>query len=145
MASSAEEVRKSIKLYVGVLAALAVLTVVTVVVAGLKFGIVGAVLIAMVIASIKGTLVASVFMHLMHEKSVIFIILALTLFFFIFLLLWPVMTSNHDLIHGVVPMEPVDRFAGAHHGDGHGDDHADHSGTSHGSAASHPETGGDGH
>jgi cytochrome c oxidase subunit 4 len=150
MSSSAEDVRKSVKLYIGVLIALAVLTALTVFVASWKLGLVAAIAIALVIASIKGSLVASVFMHLVHEKSVIFIILALTFFFFIFLLLWPVMTSNHDLIHGVVPMEVKDKFADAHHGGGHGE-----SGAAHGDAkakadhesagAGHQESGGDTH
>lgn len=148
MSSSAEEVRQSVKLYIGVLIALAVLTGVTVLVASWKLGIIGALVIALIIASIKGSLVASVFMHLMHEKSVIFIILALTFFFFIFLLLWPVMTSNHDLIHGIVPMEVKDKFADAHHGGGHGGD-AHEGGAAHaadtGPAAGHEESGGDTH
>lgn len=122
MTASADDVRRSVKLYLGVLFALAVLTCLTVYVAHWRFAsLVGAIAIAMVIASVKGSLVASVFMHLMHEKRVIFVILALTFFFLIFLLLWPAMTSTNDMIHGVVPMEPVDKFANAHHGEGHAD------------------------
>jgi hypothetical protein len=88
-------------------------------------------------------------MHLLHEKRVISVILALTAFFFVFLLLWPVMTSNHDLIHGVVPMEIKDKFADAHHGGGHPESGRAHGDAAHGTetgpAAGHEESGGDTH
>jgi len=67
----------SVKTYGLVLAALLSLTVITVLAAGVKFGDGSAnVIIALVIASIKGSLVALFFMHLRHDKplySVIFL------------------------------------------------------------------------
>ena len=89
MASSTEEVRKHLKTYYIVFGSLAVLTVVTVAVAFLHLPIVAAVGVAMVIALLKGSLVASFFMHLVSERGMIFWILALCVFFFLFLLLVP--------------------------------------------------------
>ena len=82
----AEEVRKHVKTYIGVFAALIFLTVVTVGVSYLHLPTPQAVLLAMAVAIIKGSLVALFFMHLSHEKKIIYGTLALTLVFFIFLM-----------------------------------------------------------
>lgn len=94
MASSAEDVRKSIRSYMLVFGALAVLTVITVAVSWLKVSVAVGIFIALVIASVKGSLVASVFMHLLHEKAVLFWVLVLTAFFFLLLILLPVIQSS---------------------------------------------------
>ena len=70
-----EDVRKHIKVYVLVFASLAVLTVVTVLVSYLSIPFVPALLIALAIATLKATLVALYFMHLVSEKQVILWIL----------------------------------------------------------------------
>ncbi len=57
----------SATIYSKILGALLVLTVVTVLAAGVDFGA-GNVVIALGIASIKGSLVALYFMHLRHDK-----------------------------------------------------------------------------
>ncbi len=94
MAESAEEIRKHVRVYILVFAALAVLTVVTVGVSYLKIESVAAtVLIALFIASIKGGLVAGYFMHLVSEKQIIFWVLALTVVFFAALMLLPSVTE----------------------------------------------------
>ena len=94
MAHSAEEVRKHVKVYLTVFAALAVLTVVTVGVSYLHIQSVAiTILIALFIATIKGSLVAGYFMHLVSEKQIIFWVLALTVVFFIVLMLVPVFTE----------------------------------------------------
>lgn len=80
---SMEEVKKHVRVYVTVFGALAVLTVVTVAVAYLHLPIWPALIIALIIATIKGGLVASYFMHLISEKKVIYWVLAVT---FVFLL-----------------------------------------------------------
>ncbi len=92
MASSAEEVRKHLKTYYIVFGSLAVLTVVTVAVAFLELPIAMAIAVAMLIALVKGSLVASFFMHLVSERGIIFWILALCVFFFLVLLLVPSLT-----------------------------------------------------
>jgi cytochrome c oxidase subunit 4 len=94
MAESAEEIRKHVRVYILVFAALAVLTVVTVGVSYLKIeSVVATVLIALFIASIKGGLVAGYFMHLVSEKQIIFWVLALTVVFFAALMLLPSVTE----------------------------------------------------
>ena len=76
-----QDIKKEISSYMKVFGALAVLTIVTVAVGSLKFGIGLAVVIAMVIATVKGSLVASFFMHLAHEKKLIYLFLFITLVF----------------------------------------------------------------
>ncbi len=76
---STSDIKKEINLYLKVFGALAVLTVLTVAVAYLEVGIGMAVVIAMIIATTKGSLVASFFMHLAHEKKLIYLMLVITL------------------------------------------------------------------
>lgn len=92
-AHTPEDVRKEVRTYMMVFAALMVLTVVTVAVSYLRFALPVAVLVALVIASIKGGMVASFFMHLLHERPLIFWALALTVVFFAFLMFIPLLTS----------------------------------------------------
>ena len=78
---STQDVKNEINLYLKVFGALGVLTVFTVAVAQLNVGIGLAILIAMIIATAKGTLVVGFFMHLLHEKKMIYLILIITLVF----------------------------------------------------------------
>ena len=52
--------------------------------------------VALLIATVKATLVACWFMHLISEKKLIFWVLGLTFAFFLTLLLVPIMTSVAD-------------------------------------------------
>ena len=97
----AEEIQKHIKIYVGVFVALAFLTIVTVAISYLHLSIIPAVALALVVASIKGTLVASYFMHLVSEKRLIYIILIMTVLFFVFLLVLPALTMSEVAHHHV--------------------------------------------
>lgn len=81
--------RKHVRAYLLVFAALAVLTVITVAVSYLHIGGLVAVGVAVLIATIKGTLVACYFMHLISERKLIYVILLFTLLFFLALLLMP--------------------------------------------------------
>ena len=83
---SVEDIKKSVKIYIGVFASLAVLTVVTVAASYLDLGSGEAFFLAMIIASVKGTLVAGYFMHLFTEKTTILAVLGLTFFFLITLM-----------------------------------------------------------
>jgi len=76
------DIKKHVRVYIMVFAALAVLTVVTVAVSYLHLSIVPALLVGLFIASVKGGLVAAYFMHLISEKKVILWILILTVVFF---------------------------------------------------------------
>lgn len=83
MEHSHEAIKKHVKVYIIVFAALAVLTVVTVAVSYLHLPTPQAILLALIIASVKASLVALFFMHLISEKKVIFSILILTAIFLI--------------------------------------------------------------
>jgi cytochrome c oxidase subunit 4 len=80
---SHDDIKKHVKVYVGVFLALLVGTIITVLVSFVDFG--GAwknISIALVIATVKAGLVAAFFMHLSAEKKTIYAILITTVFFF---------------------------------------------------------------
>ena len=83
-----DDIKKHVRVYLIVFGSLAVLTVVTVAVAWLELPILPALILALVIATIKGGLVAGYFMHLVSEKKVIYWVLGITMggLFFMFLL-----------------------------------------------------------
>lgn len=91
--ANAEEVRKQVRVYLSVFAALAVLTAVTVMVSYFHLPVHKAVIIALIIASVKGSLVAGYFMHLISEERLIYWVLVLTAMFFFVLMLLPTFTS----------------------------------------------------
>jgi len=91
-ANTPEAVRKEVRVYLIIFAALAAMTVITVAVSYLDVSIPVAISIAMFIAMIKGSLVACFFMHLLSEKAVIYWILILMLVFFAALMLLPILT-----------------------------------------------------
>lgn len=84
-----ESIRKETRTYIKVFGALAVLTVVTVAISYLHMPPVAAVGLALVVAIFKGSLVAGFFMHLFHERKLIYWVLILTVAFFVFLLFYP--------------------------------------------------------
>jgi len=93
MADSHADIDKHVRVYMVVFASLAVLTVVTWAVAYLELGTGLAIGVALLIASVKASLVACYFMHLISEKKLIFLVLAFTVFFFVGLLLLPLLTA----------------------------------------------------
>lgn len=95
--ASAEEIKKHVRTYVIVFISLMALTVVTVAISYLHLDVVSAVIAAMFIATIKGSLVASYFMHLISEKKAIYMTLVLTLIFFVALVTLPLL-GQHDTI-----------------------------------------------
>lgn len=96
-AHTPEEIRQETRRYLVIFAALAGLTVVTVAVSYLDLPTSTAVVLAMVIATIKGSLVAGYFMHLLDEQKVIYAILALTIFFFMLVFVLPAGTFANQL------------------------------------------------
>ena len=90
---SAEDIKKHVRVYIMVFAALAVLTVVTVGISYMHLSTGWAVLFALTVATIKGSLVACYFMHLISKKQIIYWVLILCLIFFVFLMFLPVATS----------------------------------------------------
>lgn len=89
----AAHINKHIRNYLLVFGALAALTAVTVWIAYFDLSPVGAVALALFVATIKGSLVACVFMHLISERKLVYIVLIITIAFFIPLMLLPVLTS----------------------------------------------------
>jgi cytochrome c oxidase subunit IV len=92
MHSDQEAIKKSIRSYMVIGALLLVFTGVTVAANSFHLAVPAAITLALIIASIKGTMVASVFMHLSHEKKWIYGSLLLTVVFFIVLLFLPLLT-----------------------------------------------------
>ena len=86
------DIQSHIKIYITVFAALAVLTIVTVAASFLDLSTGEAVFLALAIASIKGSLVASYFMHLISERALITWILMLTAGFFFVLMFIPMIS-----------------------------------------------------
>jgi caa(3)-type oxidase subunit IV len=79
-----EAIQRQKRIYKIVGAALIAGTIITVVVAQANFGLFGrfgvilGIVIALVVAAVKGSLVAGYFMHLFHEHKMIYWVLALT-------------------------------------------------------------------
>ena len=97
----AADIDKHVKIYVSVFVALMVLTIITVLVSRVHLPLPIAVSVALLVAIIKGSLVACYFMHLISEKKLILAVLVLTAVFFAVLLSLPVIThSNGFWIHG---------------------------------------------
>ncbi len=78
-----------------VFVALMVLTIVTVAVSRFHLSVPVAVTVALLVATVKGGLVACYFMHLISEKKLILAVLALTVAFFFVLLALPVLTHEN--------------------------------------------------
>ena len=93
MQSDTESVKKSVRTYFMVGAALFVFTAITVAVNQVHLAIPLAITVALIIATLKGSMVASVFMHLSHEKRWIYGALVLTVLFFIVLMCVPSFTT----------------------------------------------------
>ena len=92
MSGSHDDTQHHISAYKKVAGALAVLTVVTVLASYVEVGVALGIVLALIIASAKGSLVASVFMHLKDEKSLWLTgTLVLTVVFWFVLMLIPIM------------------------------------------------------
>jgi|SRR4051794_3048540 cytochrome c oxidase subunit 4 len=91
----AADIDRHVRVYITVFVALMVLTIITVAISRFHLPIAMAVTVALLVATIKGSLVACYFMHLISEKKLIIAVLALTAVFFVALLTLPVVTV-HD-------------------------------------------------
>ena len=96
-----DDIRSHVKTYYMVFGALMVLTTITVGVSYLHLATPLAITVALIVAAIKGSLVAMFFMHLLHERKVIYWALMLTVVFFVFLMFVPLFT-NLDRITGTI-------------------------------------------
>ena len=91
----AADIDKHVRVYIIVFVALMALTIVTVAISRFHLPVPMAIAVAMIVATIKGTLVACYFMHLISEKKLIYAVMALTIAFFIVLLAVPVITTGN--------------------------------------------------
>ena len=90
----AADIDRHVRVYITVFVALMVLTIITVAIARIHLPIPIAVTVALLVATIKGALVACYFMHLISEKKLIYAVLALTAAFFVVLLALPTLTHS---------------------------------------------------
>ena len=91
---TAADIDKHVRVYITVFVALMALTLITVAISSLHLPLPMAVTVALLVATVKGTLVACYFMHLISEKKLIYAVLGLTAVFFVALLALPVVTVN---------------------------------------------------
>jgi cytochrome c oxidase subunit 4 len=97
-AHASDDISKHVKTYFMVFGTLMVLTVITVGVSYLHLPVHEAILVALLIATIKASLVALFFMHLNHERRLIYWVLALTVVFFTVLMLVPISTNLDRIV-----------------------------------------------
>jgi cytochrome c oxidase subunit IV len=97
----AHDVKAEVRRYMLVFGALVIGTIVTVLASYINFGTPGAnIIVALIIATVKGFLVAGFFMHLISERIMIYTILTATVFFFaglMYLTIWSLEPTS--LIH----------------------------------------------
>jgi cytochrome c oxidase subunit IV len=102
------DIDKQVKIYVTVFVSLMALTLITVAVSYLHLPPAMAIAVALLVATVKGALVACYFMHLIAEKKLIYAVLVITVAFFVVLLALPVLThSNGFWIHEEHPPAPT--------------------------------------
>jgi cytochrome c oxidase subunit 4 len=89
------DIDRHVRVYITVFVALMALTIITVAVSYLDLSTPMAIAVALFIATIKGSLVACYFMHLISEKKLIYAVLAITVFKFIVLMILPVLTHSN--------------------------------------------------
>ncbi|MDQ3281948.1 MAG: cytochrome C oxidase subunit IV family protein [Acidobacteriota bacterium] len=122
--NSPEAIRKEIRRYLMVFGALACLTIVTVAIAQFHLPRWQAITLALAVATIKASLVAAFFMHLLSERKLLYAVLAITVFFFGMLLWGP--WHQRDNAEKVWPgydlnaSKPGPPLPSADHGTSHG-------------------------
>ena len=92
---SAADIDRHVRVYITVFVALMALTIITVAVSYLDLSTPMAVAVALFIATIKGSLVACYFMHLISEKKLIYAVLIITVIKFVALMLLPALTHSN--------------------------------------------------
>ncbi len=106
MHSDQESIKKTIRTYWMIGAALFVFTVITVVVNQVHLAVPLAITVALIIATMKGSMVASVFMHLSHERRWVYGALILTVIGFAILMTVPIFTMMDHIgtpVHVAAP------------------------------------------
>src|ERR687896_233415 len=91
----AADIDRHVRVYITVFVALMALTIVTVAVSYLDLPPTMAITVALFVATIKGSLVACYFMHLISEKKLIWAVLVITVVKFVALLALPALTHGN--------------------------------------------------
>jgi caa(3)-type oxidase subunit IV len=120
--NSPEAIRKEVRRYLMVLGALGVLTLITVGISRLQLPTGEAIALGLAVATIKGSLVAAFFMHLISERKLIFAVLLFTVFFFA-MLLWGPWHHNYDAEREWPGHNETNNPAAAAPADTHGSSH----------------------
>lgn len=94
-AEHAVDIDKHVRAYIIVFVALMALTIITVAIAYLDLPPAMAITLALFVATIKGSLVACYFMHLISERRLIYAVLVITVVKFIALLALPAITHGN--------------------------------------------------
>ena len=106
MHSDPAAIKKQVRTYMMIGAALFAFTVITVAVNQIHLAVPLAVTVALIIATMKGSMVAAVFMHLSDERKWIYGALILTVIFFLVLMTVPMFTGMDHIgtpIHVAAP------------------------------------------
>ena len=116
---SHDDIQHHIKTYIKVFMALMFLTLLTVYASYIDFDLapelkVGAIFVGLFIATVKGALVATQFMHLNNEKKIIYWVLGLTIIFFTVCLSIPVLWDS-DLVGDTNFEQTPPKIEGGHH------------------------------
>ena len=91
----AADIDRHVRVYITVFVALMALSIITVAISRVHLPLPIAVTVALLVATIKGSLVVCYFMHLISEKKLIYAVLGLTAVFFVALLTLPVVTVHN--------------------------------------------------
>ena len=112
---SPEDIKNETRTYIMVFVALAALTLITVSVSYLDLNRGQAIAVAMIVATIKGSLVAAFFMHLLDEEKLVYAVLVLTMMFFVVLFVLPAGTFADTTGEGFVMEGVAHPESGAEH------------------------------
>jgi cytochrome c oxidase subunit 4 len=89
------EIDRHVRVYITVFVALMALTIITVAISYLDLPTPMAIAVALFVATIKGSLVACYFMHLISERKLIYAVLVITVIKFVALLALPALTHGN--------------------------------------------------
>ena len=92
----AADIDRHVRVYIIVFVALMALTIITVAVSYLDLPPAMAITVALFVATVKGSLVACYFMHLISEKRLIYSVLVITVVKFIALMALPAFTHSNS-------------------------------------------------
>jgi cytochrome c oxidase subunit 4 len=121
--NSPEAIKKEVRKYLIVLGCLAALTLITVWISYFHLPTWQAVTLALIVATIKASLVAAFFMHLISERKLIYAVLVITVFFFGMMIWGPWhQRENAEKVwpgHDVNASQPAPKTPTEPHGSGH--------------------------